>query len=106
MKPSTKPEKKPPKKRPHPHVRMIYWMLPLWGLILAVAVGYTIVQYRQFAALRSDLEALHAALAYEEQRTLDLEALRRFRETDAFLAQEARARLGFVKPHEIIFYAE
>ena len=81
----------------------MFLYVPFWMLIVGAFTGLLITQMSRHEYYRRDLERLQAELAREQQIAYDLKYRRAFYESDAYIEQLARERLGFVRQDEIIF---
>ena len=81
----------------------LFLYIPFWLLIAGVFTGLVITQMSRYEYYCRDLERLRAELAREQQIAYDLIYRRAFYESDAYIEQLARERLGFVRQDEIIF---
>jgi len=77
--------------------------VPFWLLIVAMFLGLMIIQIGQYNDYRSQLNALIAEYDYQRQEAERLSYELAFYGTDAFIEQQARERLRFVRPDEILF---
>ena len=51
-------------------------------------------------------ETLNRQIAEERERTVEIDELKAYMQTDAYAEEVARERLGLVKPNEIVFEEE
>ncbi len=63
--------------------------------------GYTLQS--KIDANTQKMQELQELISSEEERTAEIEALEEYMQSDEYVEQEAKERLGFVKESEIIF---
>jgi len=81
----------------------LYLFIPFWIIIVGMFIGMFVVQFSQYEDYRRELNRLQAELAIEEQISANIIHQQAFYESDAYIEQLARDRLGFVRPDEVIF---
>lgn len=71
-------------------------------LLVVVSVNSVLLRQKQdtYREREADLDELIAA---EEQRTTELEELRKYTQTQAYIEEVAKEKLGLVKEGEIVF---
>jgi cell division protein DivIC len=71
-------------------------------LLVVVAVNSVILKQKQetYAAREAELDVLIAA---EEDRTTELEELKKYTQTQAYIEEVAKEKLGLVREGEIVF---
>lgn len=71
-------------------------------LLVVVSVNSFLLKQKQdvYAAREAELDALIAA---EEQRTIELEEFRKYTQTQAYIEEIAKEKLGLVREGEIVF---
>lgn len=73
-------------------------------LVLLVTVGVRGISLRnQLAGYNERKAALEQQIADEEARTTEIEEYGKYTQTDAYVEEVAREKLGLVKENEIIF---
>ena len=79
----------------------------LVGFVALMIVGVVSFGSFRLKAKQSDYQTriteLNEQIAAEEKRTEDLDELRRYTQTNAYIEQVAKEKLGLVYPDEIIF---
>lgn len=75
--------------------------------VTVILLGSLSIESRELAEKRTYYEnraaELRRMITDEEQRTLEIDALRKYMQTDAYTEQVAREKLGLVKENEIVF---
>lgn len=74
-------------------------------LLLVVSINSYSLRQKQdtYAAREAELDALIAA---EEERTIELEEFRKYTQTQAYIEEVAKEKLGLVREGEIVFKME
>ena len=74
-------------------------------LLVVVSVNSCLLKQKQatYAAREAELDALIAA---EEDRTTELEEFRKYTQTQAYIEEVAKEKLGLVREGEIVFKME
>ena len=74
-----------------------------WVLVLFMLAGFIISQAGTYNELR--LELIHRQMeeAFEREVLHNLEIQLRFFDSDVYIEQLARERLGMIRPNEIVF---
>ena len=96
-----KSKSKEKKKFKLPKVRLRF--LIFWVLIFVGLGAFIVDQASHYAGLRSDLSDLQIRIAEEEAIIEALQTQLAFFDSDAYIEQLARDRLGMVFPNQIIF---
>lgn len=73
-------------------------------MIIAGVRGMTL--HAQLAEYDAQIESLQQQIADEEARTQEIEEYGKYTQTDAYVEEVARDKLGLVKENEIIFRNE
>ncbi len=77
------------------------------AVVLIVVMGVQIIRlYEKQQTLLAQQQELQSQLEEEEERTEELEALQEYMQTDAYIEDTARTRLGMVYEDEILFKEE
>lgn len=71
-------------------------------LLVVVSVNSVLLRQKQDTYREREAE-LDELIAAEEQRTTELEELRKYTQTQAYIEQVAKEKLGLVKEGEIVF---
>ncbi len=71
-------------------------------LLVVVSVNSVLLKQKQDTYREREAE-LDELIAAEEQRTTELEDLRRYTQTQAYVEEVAKEKLGLVKEGEIVF---
>jgi cell division protein FtsB len=80
------------------------FLVTLVVLMLLVVVSVSCVRLRQKQETnQARLVQLQNQIAAEEERTQELEELRKYTQTNAYIEEVAKEKLGLVHPGEIIF---
>lgn len=80
------------------------FLVTLVVLMLLVVVSVSCVQLKNKQdAYQARLTELQNQIAAEEERTTELEELRKYTQTNAYIEEIAKEKLGLVHPGEIIF---
>lgn len=71
-------------------------------LLVVVSINSYMLKQKQetYAAREAELDALIAA---EEERTIELEEFRKYTQTQAYIEEVAKEKLGLVREGEIVF---
>ena len=71
-------------------------------LLVVVSINSFLLKQKQdvYAAREAELDALIAA---EEQRTIELEEFKKYTQTQAYIEEIAKEKLGLVREGEIVF---
>jgi len=94
-------EKRKKKRFKFPKIRLrfaIFWALILFGL-----AAFIVNQASYYADLRADIVDIQSRIAAEEAIIHSLGVQLAFFDSDAYIEQLARDRLGMVRPNEIVF---
>ena len=80
----------------------------LWIHLFLVAFGVFVVagvywQYREYRQLKVVLADVEQQIADEQQKTLDFQAKKDYYNSDSYIEQIAREKLGLVKSNEILY---
>lgn len=87
--------------------RLSMFLAATVAIILTVAVSFNgIALYRRLAANRVRIEELTQELESEERRAAQIEEYNRYTQTDAYIEEIAREKLGLVYEGEIVFRQE
>lgn len=70
--------------------------------IAAVGVGMY-WQMQEYRALQKEAAELEQQIAQEQEKTLDFEAQKEYYNSDSYIEQIAREKLGLVKSNEILY---
>lgn len=70
-------------------------------LIVLLVSGFSLQQ--KISDNEARMDELNTLISSEEERTTEIEGLEEYMQSDEYLEQEAKDRLGFVKDGEIIF---
>ncbi len=60
-------------------------------------------QYREYRQLKVELADVEQQIADEQQKTLDFQAKKDYYNSDSYIEQIAREKLGLVKSNEILY---
>ena len=71
-------------------------------LLVVVSVNSVLLRQKQDTYREREAE-LDELIAAEEQRTTELEELRKYTQTQAYIEEVAKEKLGLVKEGEIVF---
>jgi len=80
-----------------------FFYVPFWLLIVVMFLGLMIIQVSQYNEYRAQLNALIADYEYQRREAERLYYQMAFYGSDAYIEQQARERLHFIRPDEIIF---
>lgn len=73
-------------------------------VIILIAVGFNAVSLnRRLRENRAQMQQLQQEIRTEEQRADDIEEYRRYTETDAYIEEIAREKLGLIYEGETVF---
>lgn len=80
----------------------------LWIHLFLVAFCVFVVagvywQYREYRQLKVELADVEQQIADEQQKTLDFQAKKDYYNSDSYIEQIAREKLGLVKSNEILY---
>jgi len=95
MKPS------PPRKKEHPIVTALY--VTFWAVVFIMFAMLFVNQMDSYNELNAELTRTNAAIAREQAEAERLELHLAFFDSDAYIEQLARERLGMVRYNEIVF---
>ncbi|MCL2215815.1 MAG: septum formation initiator family protein [Defluviitaleaceae bacterium] len=95
--------KKPKKRRRFklPKIRLRFAIF--WVLIIVMLSGYVVAQIGRNNELQAELRALEATIARYQAEADSLELQITFFDSDVYIEELARNRLGMVRPNEIVF---
>ncbi|MCL2841181.1 MAG: septum formation initiator family protein [Defluviitaleaceae bacterium] len=97
-------EKKKPKKRRRfklPKVRLRYGVF--WVFIIAMISAFLVYQVGQNNALQEELNQLNGRIAQYQAQYDNLYLQLTFFDSDVYIEELARERLGMVRPNELVF---
>lgn len=79
--------------------------LKIWAFVIVVGamVFKGIVQQPQITANREKIARLNEQLAYEQQRSEEVDHLKEIVGTDEYIEKMAREKLGLIKENEKVF---
>jgi len=99
----TKNTQKPKKRRwfKLPKIRLRFAIF--WVFIIVILSGFIVTQAGNYNALRTELNGLNARIAQYENEAYSLQLQITFFDSDAYVEELARERLGMVFPNEIVF---
>ncbi|MCR5793009.1 MAG: septum formation initiator family protein [Lachnospiraceae bacterium] len=87
--------------------RRALWMLFAVVIVFCGILSYNKIQLKQKSnTYQEQLKELNQHLKDEEKRKDDLEAYKAYTQTQKYVEEEARDKLGLAYPDEIIFEAE
>ncbi|MDO4337944.1 MAG: septum formation initiator family protein [Eubacteriales bacterium] len=80
------------------------------GCIVSILLAWLVMQSNsmeaQLAGYNAKAEALEEEIEQEKARTEEIDELKAYMETDEYVEDAARERLGLVKDNEIVFEEE
>lgn len=80
------------------------------GCIVSILLAWLVMQSNsmeaQLAGYNAKAEALEEEIELEKARTEEIEELKAYMETDEYVEDAAREKLGLVKDNEIVFEEE
>lgn len=74
-----------------------------WFLTIGMLAAFIVSQAGMYNELRAELNQVQAAIAREAAEVEQLYLQITFFDSDAYIEQLARERLGMVRPNEIVF---
>jgi len=81
----------------------LFMYIMVWVLTLATFSGLVIIRASQYNELRASLDVINTDIAREQSIYYDLNRQMFFFDSDAYIEQLARERLGMILPNEILF---
>lgn len=80
------------------------WFVRIFFLIFVLAVIVGVYwQYQKYRALQVEMADLEQQIAQEQQKMLDFEAKKDYYNSDSYIEQIAREKLGLVKSNEVLY---
>jgi cell division protein FtsB len=89
------------KKRERPLVITLYVMF--WAAVLIMFAGLFVSQMESYNELQAELTRVNSNIALERAEYERLQHQLHLFDSDAYMEQLARDRLGMVRPNEIVF---
>ncbi len=78
-------------------------LMTIVGILLTIVFIGCLNQYQKLRTGRAQREALQTEIRKEQERAEEIEEYKKFTQTDAFIEEMAREKLGLVYDGEVIF---
>ncbi len=89
------------------HDRMSIVLITVVVLVMTIIVGYSVHEMKQKQSdLQEKIDGLNEQIADEEKRKEEIEDYKEYTETDEFIEDTARDKLGLVYEDEKVFVKE
>ncbi len=80
----------------------------IWVRIFLIVFAIVVVadvawQYQRYEVLQEELSEINQQIAEEKKKATDFEARKEYYNSDAYIEQIAREKLGLVKSNEILY---
>ena len=92
---------KPRRRKPRGKSYLIF--LVFWLVLAGVSFALVVERAGRYNELRAELEFAEIQIDRETERYYDLTSQRDFFDTYAYIEQQARDRLGMMRPNELMF---
>ena len=99
--------KRKPAFRRKTHNRMSMILITVVVIVMTIIVGYSVFEMNlELKAKQERIDSLNEQIADEEQRKEEIEEYKEYVETDEFVEDTAREKLGLVYEDEVVFIKE
>ena len=102
--------KKSPKKKKNAKILNNYLGMALISVVVVILLGALTLQSKELKAKISSYDTraaeLRTTIEEEQDRTREIDEEKEYMQTDEYVAEVARDRLGLVKSNEIVFEEE
>lgn len=104
---ATNSGKRKPAFRRNTHNRMSMTLIAVAVIVMTIIVGYSVYNMKiELKENQETIESLNKDIAKEEKRKEEIEEYREYTQTDEFVEDTAREKLGLVYEDEIVFVKE
>ena len=99
--------KRKPAFRRNTHNRASMLLITVVVIVMTIIVGYSVHEMNlELKAKQEKIDSLNEQIADEEKRKEEIEAYKEYVETDEFVEDTAREKLGLVYEDEVVFIKE
>lgn len=99
--------KRMPAFRRNTHNRMSMALIAVAVIVMTIIVGYSVYNMKiELNENKEKIESLNKDIAKEEKRKEEIEEYKEYTETDEFVEDTAREKLGLVYEDEVVFIKE
>ena len=99
--------KRMPAFRRNTHNRMSMTLIAVAVIVMTIIVGYSVYNMKiELNENKEKIESLNKDIAKEEKRKEEIEEYKEYTETDEFVEDTAREKLGLVYEDEVVFIKE
>lgn len=99
--------KRKPAFRRNTHNRMSMILITVVVMVMTIIVGYSVHKLNiELKEKQERVDALNQDIAYQEKRKEEIEEYKEYTETDQFIEDTAREKLGLVYEDEVVFIKE
>ena len=99
--------KRKPAFRRNTHNRMSMILITVVVMVMTIIVGYSVHKLNiELKEKQERVDALNQDIAYQEKRKEEIEEYKEDTETDQFIEDTAREKLGLVYEDEVVFIKE
>lgn len=99
--------KRKPAFRRNTHNRMSMTLIGVAVIVMAIIVGYSVYNMKiELKENQEKIESLNNDIAKEEKRKEEIAEFQKYTETDEFVEDTAREKLGLVYEDEVVFIKE
>jgi cell division protein DivIC len=96
--------KRMPAFRRNTHNRMSMALIAVAVIVMTIIVGYSVYNMKiELNENKEKIESLNKDIAKEEKRKEEIEEYKEYTETDEFVEDTAREKLGLVYEDEVVF---
>ena len=93
--------------RRNTHNRMSMILITVVVMVMTIIVGYSVHKLNiELKEKQERVDALNQDIAYQEKRKEEIEEYKEYTETDQFIEDTAREKLGLVYEDEVVFIKE
>lgn len=99
--------KRKPAFRRNTHNRMSMTLIAVAVIVMTIIVGYSVYNMKiELKENQEKIESLNKDISKEEKRKEEIEEYKEYTQTDEFVEDTAREKLGLVYEDEIVFVKE
>ena len=80
-----------------------FWIRTVLLIFVVTVAAGVLWQYQSYRTLQAEYADLEQQVADEKQKQLDLQAQKEYYNSDSYIEQIAREKLGLVKSNEIVY---
>lgn len=86
-----------------PKQQNTFWIHTVLLIFVVTVAAGVLWQYQSYRTLQAEYADLEQQVADEKQKQLDLQAQKEYYNSDSYIEQIAREKLGLVKSNEIVY---